>query len=103
MEIKGPGVEDKVAFLSKPEAYPGRVQSVDIKQTHMSWVFLTGTLAWKLKKPVATPYLDFSTCEARRRDCLKEMRLNRRLAADVYHGVVPLTMDRRGKLRLNGE
>src|SRR5512145_1347119 len=53
-----------------------------------SWVFLTDTKAWKLKKPVRYDFLDFSTLEARRRDCEEELRLNRRLAADVYYDAV---------------
>jgi aminoglycoside phosphotransferase family enzyme len=69
----------------------------------MSWVFLTDTKAWKLKKPVRYDFLDFSTLEARRRDCEEELRLNRRLAADVYYGAVPLTVDSRGEMRLAGD
>ena len=87
-----PTIEEKVAFLSSPDAYPNRARSVDTKQTHMSWVFLTETHAWKLKKPVRYDYLDFSTLEARRNDCEQEVVLNRRLAANVYLGVVPLTV-----------
>jgi len=94
-------LEEKVAFLSEPEAYPYPAKSVETKQTHMSWIFLTEMHAWKLKKPVRTEYLDFSTPEARRRNCAKEVRLNRRLAPDVYRGVVPLTAGRLGNLQLN--
>lgn len=96
------GIEEKVAFLSKPEAYPGCASRVDIKQTHMSWVFLTETQAWKLKKPVRNEYVDFSTPEGRRRNCEREIRLNRRLAPDVYRGVVPLTASRDGNFELGG-
>src|SRR5690349_14466339 len=60
-----PGIEDKVAFLSRPEAYPDSTQSVEVRQTHMSWLFLTDKHVWKLKKPVRTEYLDFSTVRAR--------------------------------------
>jgi len=97
-----PGIEQKVAFLSRPEAYPDHVQRVDRKQTHMSWVFLTDTYAWKLKKPVRSEYLDFSTPAARKHNCESEVRLNRRLASDVYRGVVPLTVDEQGNLQLYG-
>lgn len=69
----------------------------------MAWVFLTDCRAYKLKKPVRTDYLDFSTAEARRKDSEREVRLNRRLAADVYHGVAPLSVDRRGDLNLTGD
>lgn len=69
----------------------------------MSCVFLTDRHAYKLKKPVRYPFLDFSTLEARRRDCDEEIRLNRRLARDVYLGVVPLTLGRRNRLQLDGD
>jgi len=94
-------LEEKVAFLSRPEAYPDVAGRVEAKQTHRSWIFLTATHAWKLKKPVRTEYLDFSTPDARRRDCVKEVRLNRRLARDVYRGVVTLNSGRQGHLQLN--
>lgn len=95
-----PGIADKVAFLSKPEAYAVPTTYVEIRETHMSWVFLTDIQAWKLKKPVRTSYLDFSSCDARRHNCEEEVRLNRRLASGVYQGVMPLTIDLQGKLRL---
>jgi aminoglycoside phosphotransferase family enzyme len=96
------GIEEKVAFLSRPEAYPDRPKHVEVKQTHMSWVFLTETCAWKLKKPVRTEYLDFTSPKKRRRNCEREVLLNRRLAPDVYHGVVPLTMAPEGNIQLGG-
>jgi aminoglycoside phosphotransferase family enzyme len=69
----------------------------------MSWIFLTETHAWKLKKCARTEYLDFSTPEARKRDCEIEVRLNRQLAPNVYLGVVPLTAEKNGKLQLGGK
>jgi aminoglycoside phosphotransferase family enzyme len=101
--MKPPGIDDKVAFLQKPEAYPGRVRRVETQQTHMSWIFLTDEDAWKLKKPVRTEYFDFTNAGARRRNCDEEVRLNRRLAANVYRGVVPLTVDRNGAMQLSGD
>lgn len=56
----------------------------------MSWVFLTGDFAFKLKKSVKYPYLDYSTVERRRHFCLEEVRLNRRLTDAVYLGIMPL-------------
>ena len=76
---------------------------LDVIETHMSWVFLTDRFAYKLKKPVAYDYLDFSTIEARHHFCQEEMRLNRRLAASVYLGLIPLTMDAAGQLDFSGE
>jgi aminoglycoside phosphotransferase family enzyme len=90
-----------VAFLSRPDTYAERPARVGSIETHMSWVFLTDSRAYKLKKPVRHDYLDFSTVEARWADCVAEVRLNRRLAPDVYLGVVPLELGADG-LRLDG-
>jgi aminoglycoside phosphotransferase family enzyme len=105
--LKRPGrainLREKVAHLSRPESYAEKPAAVEVVQTHMSIVFLTEHHAWKLKKPVRHDFLDFSTLEARRADCEAEVRLNRRLARDVYLEVVPLTVDTRGALRLGGD
>ncbi|MCI0337758.1 MAG: hypothetical protein L0226_09285 [Acidobacteria bacterium] len=98
-----PGIEEKVEYLSKPEIYPIPTKHVESKETHMSWVFLTDTHAYKLKKPVRYDFLDFSTLEARRQDCEEEIRLNRRLAPDVYLGTVPLTIGPQGEVRWAGK
>ena len=95
-----PDISQKVLFLGRRDAYPDLPSSVEVRETHMSWVFLTDAHAWKLKKPVRSKYLDFSTVEARWMNCQEEVRLNRRLAPDVYLGVVPLTIEGDGKLAL---
>lgn len=59
-------------------------------ETHISWVLLDGTHAWKIKKPVKLPFLDFSELATRRRLCEQELLLNRRLAPDLYLHVCPL-------------
>ncbi len=100
---RGVTLDDKVAFLRRPESYPEKPLSVEPRETHMSWVFLTDAHAYKLKKPVRTDFLDFSTLEARRRDCEAELRLNRRLAPDVYLGTIAMTLSPDGALRLGGE
>lgn len=92
----------KVAFLSRRASYPEPTARIEAIETHMSWVFLTDRHAYKLKKPVRHAFLDFSTLEARRRDCEAELRLNRRLAPDVYLEVVPLTAEPSGALALAG-
>jgi aminoglycoside phosphotransferase family enzyme len=92
----------KLGFLARADAYPEAPSRVEAVETHMSWVFLADSHAYKLKKPVRYDYLDFSTAEARRLDCEAEVRLNRRLAADVYLGVVPLVLDAAGRLSLGG-
>lgn len=86
-----PALAAKVDFLSRPDAYDPRPPDVVRRETHMSWVFLAGDRVYKLKKPVRFSYLDFSTLERRETACRAELRLNRRLAPDIYLGVVPLT------------
>jgi aminoglycoside phosphotransferase family enzyme/predicted kinase len=84
-----------IEALSDPRAYPHSAETVEVRQTHISAVFLAGPFAYKVKKPVDMGFLDFSTLEKRRHYCEEEVRLNRRLAPAVYLGVVPVI--RRGK------
>ncbi len=79
------------------EELPGRVDAIE---THMSWVFLTDRFAYKLKKPIRYDRLDFTTLRLRRFYCEEEVRLNRRLAANVYEGTVALNQDATGALVL---
>jgi aminoglycoside phosphotransferase family enzyme/predicted kinase len=88
--------------LSRPAAYPYPVEAVEVRQTHISAVFLAGPFVYKVKKPVVLPFLDFGTLERRRHFCEEEVRLNRRLAPDVYQGVVPVTAAPGGP-RVEGE
>ncbi|MCS7047117.1 MAG: AAA family ATPase [Gemmataceae bacterium] len=81
-----------IAALSQPAAYPFPAAEIVVYQTHISAVFLAGAFAYKLKKPVALSFLDFSTVEKRRHYCEEEVRLNRRLAPSVYLGVVPVAL-----------
>jgi uncharacterized protein len=95
---------DKIAFLGDPASYGAeRAQAVEARATHLSWVFLTDRHVYKLKKPVRRPLLDFRTLAARRRNCVLELRLNRRLAEDVYLGVRSLRLSPAGTLCLDGE
>jgi aminoglycoside phosphotransferase family enzyme len=96
-------LESKVAFLRQPTSFPELTYRVEAIETHMSWVFLTNGHAYKLKKPVRYEFLDFSTIDARRFYCEEELRLNRRLAADVYLGVAALAIDASGHLHLDGD
>jgi hypothetical protein len=82
-----PGLID---FLSRPESYPERPASIVHHETHISHVFVGDTTAYKIKKPVDFGFLDFTTLEKRRFFCREEVRLNRRLAPNVYLGVVPI-------------
>jgi aminoglycoside phosphotransferase family enzyme/predicted kinase len=60
---------------------------VELHETHISWVFVAGERAYKIKKPVVLPFLDYGTLERRRAMCEAEVELNRRLAPDIYLGV----------------
>lgn len=64
----------------------------EVVETPISWVFLTDDAAYKVKKPVRLPFLDFTQVADRRKFCELEVKLNRRLAPDVYHGVVPVVV-----------
>ena len=79
-----------VEFLRR-ELARAESSSVELIETHISWVFLTERFAYKLKKPVVFDFLDFRTPELRRAACSDELRLNRRLAEDVYLAVLPIT------------
>lgn len=94
-----------IEALSRPEAYRecgadlgASRQPIEVRQTHISVVFLVGDHAWKVKKPVNLGFLDFSTLEKRRRFCEEEIRLNRRTAPEVYLGVDSIVRDRDGSL-----
>ena len=72
-----------IAFLSRPDTYGRAILAVDRVETHISIVFLTGDRAYKLKRAVRFPYLDFSTPALRAAACEAEVALNRRTAPDV--------------------
>jgi aminoglycoside phosphotransferase family enzyme/predicted kinase len=76
--------------LCDPRCYGAGVKYVRLAETHVSWVFLTGRYAYKVKKPVKLPFVDFSSLRLRKRFCDEELRVNRRLAPDLYLGVVPI-------------
>ncbi len=83
-------MEPLVQALLDPAAYDHPVAAVQLLETHISWVFLTGPFAYKVKKPVNLGFVDFSSAERRLYCCQEEVRLNRRLAPDLYLGVVPI-------------
>lgn len=100
-----PDTDAVLRFLGAPAAHAdhaGVVESVETIETHMSWLFVAGEQVLKLKKPVRYPFLDFSTPAAREASCREEVRLNSRLAPDVYRGLMALQW-REGRLRLAPE
>jgi aminoglycoside phosphotransferase family enzyme/predicted kinase len=94
--------QELIEHLSVPSAYPEQLEKVEVRQTHISVVFLVGALAYKIKKPVNLGFVDYTTLERRRHFCEEEVRLNRRLAPSVYLGVVPVTQDG-GRISMEGE
>ncbi|GGY04591.1 hypothetical protein GCM10007160_35290 [Litchfieldella qijiaojingensis] len=80
-----------IQALQDPKRYDHPVTGFALHETHISWVLLTGEFAYKIKKPVDFGFLDFSSLEQRKHFCDEEVRLNRRLAPDLYVGVVPIT------------
>ncbi|WP_455380094.1 bifunctional aminoglycoside phosphotransferase/ATP-binding protein [Acidihalobacter prosperus] len=80
-----------VEGLQNPDAYPHPVSDICILETHISVVLLTGQYAYKLKKPLDMGFLDFSTLARRKHFCQEEIRLNRRLAPDLYLDMVPVS------------
>ena len=85
-----------IEALSDPSSYSHPVANVEVRHTHISVVFLAGPFAYKVKKPVALGFLDFTTLEKRRHFCEEEVRLNRRLAPRVYLGVRPVIQTGKG-------
>jgi aminoglycoside phosphotransferase family enzyme len=94
------GLDAELAFLRRPGSYPEATTAVQAVETHMSWVFLTDRFAYKLKKRVRIDHVDCARIDARKALVEEEVRLNRRLAADVYLGVVSLGLDADAAMRL---
>lgn len=79
--------------LVDPAMYPDPTSAVEVRETHISLVFLTDHYAYKIKKPVDLGFVDYSTLDKRHAWCQQEVALNRRLSTDVYLDVVPLHYD----------
>lgn len=96
-----PTCAQRVALLRRHlrARYRGPIETIE---THFAWVLLTSRLAFKLKKPLCQPPMDYRALSARRWGCEQELRLNRRLAPLVYRSVVPLVITSAGVLRLGG-
>ena len=83
-------MEPLAEALSHPQAYPHATGTIEVVETHISWIFLTDFWAYKVKKTVDLGFLDFSTLQKRHHYCNEELRLNRRLCPELYHSVVPI-------------
>ena len=92
---------ERLSALARPTAFPFDLppdEQIVTIQTHASAVLLAGDRAYKLKKPENFGFFDYSTPTARRHFCMEEVRLNARLAPDVYLGVAPVIEDRVGSV-----
>ncbi len=91
----------RIDELLVPAAFGHEVYDLRLVETHISWIILTGSFAYKIKKPVKLDFIDTSTLERRRHYCNEELRLNRRLAPELYLAVVPITRES-GRARVDG-
>ena len=95
-----PSLPAKLAYLADPRHYTPRPRSIGCIETHYAWVFLVGSYALKLKKPMRQTSMDYRTLADRERACRTELQLNRRLAPSVYLGLAALKQTRTGRLSL---
>ena len=90
-----------IEALRSPACYDHACDAIELVETHLSWVLLTGPFAYKVKKPVDFGFADFSTLARRKRFCELELELNRRLAPQLYRDVVSINGPP-GAPRING-
>jgi len=95
------GIRFEIRELLRPDAFPHPVARLELRETHLSWIVLTGRDAYKIKKALKLDFIDASSLERRRHYCEEELRLNRRLAPELYLDVVPITRTA-GGLRIAG-
>ncbi|MFO7935371.1 MAG: hypothetical protein R6U78_14980, partial [Bacteroidales bacterium] len=82
---------EQIEKLVETCGFPDQCNDTRVYETHISWVILTDRYAFKIKRPVKYSFLDFSTLDRRKHYCDEEVALNRRLAPDMYLGVIPIT------------
>jgi len=100
METEGMTHPGLVESMMQPGFYPHGPGTVELLQTHISYIFIAGDRVYKVKKAVDFGFLDFTTLEKRRHYCFEELRLNRRLAPDIYLEVIEIGDDGGGRLVL---
>lgn len=96
------GLPPIIKALLDPGAYPDHPSRIELIQTHISYILIAGSFVYKIKKPVDFGFLDFTSLEKRRFFCEEEVRLNSRLAGDVYIGVEKIAATDTG-FRINGQ
>ena len=106
-ELMSPG--ERIAQMTHPnltyamgqaDFYPHSPASVEMLQTHISFIFIAGQEVYKVKKSVNYGFLDFTSLEKRKHFCFEELRLNRRLAPEIYLDVVEISEDEKGNLMM---
>jgi hypothetical protein len=95
--------KEVIEALMRSASYDEKVENIELIQTHISFVFLTGKFVYKVKKAVDFGFLDFTTLEKRRFYCDEELRINKRLCGDMYLEVVPINKSKEGKIKVKGE
>lgn len=85
-----------IEALRRPQAYDHPVGSIAVLETHISWVLLTGPVAYKIRKPVDLGFVNFTSLERRLHDCREELRLNRRLVHNLYLGLAAVVQTEQG-------
>lgn len=85
-----------IEAFKNPAVYPHAIERLEIITTHISWVILTGTYAYKIKRPVKYSFVDYSSLENRKAYCEKEFAFNQSLASKVYKAVLPIRQTANG-------
>jgi len=101
-EFQDHNLEKVVSFLSNPDAFNDGTSFVDVMSTHGSLVFLGKHWVYKIKRPVKYAYMDFTTLEKRKANCLREYELNKSIAPDLYLGVSAITREKNKQLMIDG-
>jgi aminoglycoside phosphotransferase family enzyme len=83
--------KEQIIKMKEECLFPDNCENSAFTGTHISWIVLTDQYAFKVKRPVKLSFLDFSTTEKRKHYCLQELKLNKRLAPDMYLSVIPVT------------
>jgi aminoglycoside phosphotransferase family enzyme/predicted kinase len=99
MAIMPAEIPASIRALLDPARYPHQAPRVELVETHISWVLLAGDFAYKIKKPLTLPFLDYGTVGKRRACCADELRLNRRFAPQLYLEVVDFDGEPAVKMR----
>lgn len=94
--------QELVGAMKSPETYDEEVKSIELMQTHISFVFLANGFVYKIKKPVNFGFLDYSTLEKRKFFCSEEIRLNKALAGEIYLEVVSINKDEKNSIKIKG-